>query len=110
MICNTAFLKEQCDNDQEMVQTMVDIFINTAPDYLQSIIEAQKSCKFQELKNAAHGFLSSLKIMGAEQIVVLTQQIEHNIIDNKLESIEHLTKEVCRLTYQALDELNALKN
>lgn len=110
MICNTDFLKEQCDHDEEMINTMINMFVSSAPGYVLKMNEALKNRKFQELKDAAHAFLSSLKIMGAQQIVTHTQQIEHDIYNNIHENLAELTLEVSQLTTIALQELKASSN
>lgn len=106
MICNTAFLKEQCDYDEEMVETMINMFVSTAPDYLKKMNDAHESRNFSELKNAAHGFLSSLKIMGATKVVTLTQKIEADVMNDSFDQLETLLSQVNELTNMAIEELN----
>ena len=109
MICDTSFLKEQCDNDQEMVESMIDMFIATAPGYLERMNTAFETQHYTDVKDAAHGFLSSLKIMGASEIVKITKQVEVNIINDDFEEIKSLISQVDFLTKKAIQELKAIK-
>lgn len=109
MICDTTFLQEQCDHDMEMVETMIEMFISTAPSYLDRINNAFLVANFTEVKDAAHGFLSSLKIMGASEIVEITKQVEDNIMNGDLEDIESLIGQVDSLTKKAIQELKVIK-
>lgn len=105
MICNTSFLKEQCDNDQEMVESMIEMFINTAPGYLERMNVAYGERQYNDLKDAAHGFLSSLKIMGATEIVNVAKQIETDILNEVFDDVSSLLEQVNVLTQQAIQEL-----
>jgi HPt (histidine-containing phosphotransfer) domain-containing protein len=109
MICDTTFLQEQCDQDMEMVQTMVEMFISTAPGYLERINTAFLNENFTEVKDAAHGFLSSLKIMGASEIVEITKKVEDNIMNRVFDDIESLIGQVDSLTKKAIQELKEIK-
>jgi HPt (histidine-containing phosphotransfer) domain-containing protein len=105
MICDTSFLKEQCDNDQEMVESMIDMFIATAPGYLERMNTAFETQHYTDVKDAAHGFLSSLKIMGATAVVEVTKQLETEILEELYINVESLLNQVNTLTKQAIEEL-----
>jgi len=110
MICDTSFLQEQCDQDMEMVETMIEMFISTAPGYLVTMNNAFLVANFTEVKDAAHGFLSSLKIMGASEIVEITKKVEDNIMNGVFDDIETLIGQVDHLTKKAIQELKEIKN
>ncbi len=105
MICNISFLQEQCDNDTDMVNVMIEMFIETAPKYVEAINNAFTNNDMAELRASAHGYLSSLKIIGAASIVEIVQGIENKVMDNDYSDLTIMVPKVIELTSEAISEL-----
>lgn len=75
------FLKEQCGDSEELMQQMLQLFIQTAPDHILKIKQELHANEADYLAKAVHAFLSSLKILNTERAVRLGSHIEKLLLE-----------------------------
>jgi HPt (histidine-containing phosphotransfer) domain-containing protein len=75
------FLKEQCGESEELMQQMLELFTQTAPNHIQIIKDEFHTNDADALAKAVHAFLSSLKILNAERAILLGSNIEKLLIE-----------------------------
>lgn len=107
-VCDTSFLLSQCENDQEMFLAMIDLFKTNAPIYMKKIQEAFQERKAEELKDGAHAFLSSLKLMGAHEAVEITKRIETKAMEGKVEDLGEQVDLLSVNVEKALEEVKKI--
>lgn len=74
------FLREQCGQSEELMQQMLDLFIQTGPSHIAQIKEALSNQNPDGVAKSVHAFLSSLKILNAERAVQLGMDIESHLV------------------------------
>ena len=105
-ITDPDFLRQQCEGDDSLIRLMKVTFVENAPNYASQISSHFEQGNWKELGRAAHGYLSSLNIVGARDLVRMASRIEEICIRNEgLEELDSLVKNVIRDTELAISEL-----
>ncbi|MEW7292754.1 PAS domain-containing hybrid sensor histidine kinase/response regulator [Aquimarina sp. 2304DJ70-9] len=88
--CDLSFLRKTFDNDHEIIQSVLQIFIEETPeDYnrLRNAIENQNGLLIKEV---SHKLKSSFKTLGLQEESAILEKIEHLSKEGKLGEISEL--------------------
>ncbi|WOG29328.1 Hpt domain-containing protein [Endozoicomonas sp. 8E] len=69
-------LQELTEDDAPLMQTLLDEFLNTTEEDLRSLDQAVKKKMHQEIASLAHRIKGSSMIVGASQLIQLTNELE----------------------------------
>ncbi|WP_281990382.1 hybrid sensor histidine kinase/response regulator [Aquimarina aggregata] len=80
--CDLSFLKKTFDNDKEIIQSVLQIFIDETPLDYQKLKDAVYQNDMVTSKQIAHKLKSSFKTIGLSHQTQLLQKIEQNSAQN----------------------------
>ncbi len=72
----STFADEICGGDHEIITELLETYFVSTRGLLVDMAVAHKTCRFQELRLAAHSLKSSCRIFGAEWLAVNCERLE----------------------------------
>lgn len=106
-----SYLRRIAPPDTNLVEEMVDLFIENIPEYINSIKYSYANNDRESLRQAAHKMKSSVSYMGIDSLFNLLQELEcqaHQV--ESLASLKPYVDRVCDLSMEAMEELHQVKD
>ena len=72
-----SYLKEMSGNDNNIIEEMIEIFIDQVPEFTENITNHFESQNWEGLGAVAHKAKSSVRTMGMEYMGDCLEQLEH---------------------------------
>ncbi|MDY8133968.1 ATP-binding protein [Aquimarina sp. 2201CG5-10] len=93
--CDLSFLKKTFDNDNEIIRSVLEIFIEDTPEDYKKLISATKSQDHQSITQFAHKLKSSFKTIGLENETNVLEKMEHMAKkEDEFEKIQQLAEKL----------------
>lgn len=109
-LINLDLLYRMCNGSEQMVQTVIGMFVSTTPDSMKELEEHFANRSSEDLKNIAHKVKSSFLTLGASEIAEKLQQIEASASKGELDYLESLVGEVLMEADAIIQELTNKNN
>ncbi len=77
-LCDLSFLRETFDNDNQIIKSVLEIFIKETPEDYQKLKLAINQQNKNKIKETAHKLKSSFKTIGLKNEVIILEKIEYN--------------------------------
>lgn len=103
---NLQRLKSLLNNDDQLVERFIEIFIRETPKQLTGLGNAIKTKQYKEAALIAHAIKSQLKYIGLDDLAAVAARIEQET-DNNLVS-DKLSVLFRKLHHEILQVINAL--
>ena len=85
------------DNNQELIQDLIEEFLNQTPSKLLNLKEAISNQDFPLIKDFAHGLKSSYSLLGVKEGYEILSRIETRSVEPGEKSIDAIHKDFARL-------------
>jgi HPt (histidine-containing phosphotransfer) domain-containing protein len=104
---NLELLKEQCGDDKDFFNEMIDIFIKSSLEGITSMEEAYQKKDMKMLGHYAHKIISPCRHIDAESLIPLLKEMETSAEKNTLEPerANYLIQEIKKETNALVEEL-----
>lgn len=104
-LINLEYLNTTCGGSEEMVQTILDMFVSSTPEMMEDLKEQFESKNWDGLKRAAHKAKSSFLTIGARSTSDKLQRIESAALTPDAKGLVPLVDAVLRESDQIIQEL-----
>lgn len=96
-------LEQLTEDDAPMMQMLLDEFLNTTEEDLRSLEKAVENKTHREIASLAHRIKGSSMIVGANQLIQLTNELEEAGKQAENEKFESLLSDI-RKCYSSVSE------
>ncbi len=106
-ICDLSFLKKTFDDDNEVIQKVLELFVEDTPGDFEKLRLEIQGQNFFTTKELAHKLKSSFKTIGLNKEAVLLQEIENSSLNKQnFKEIKELFQRLDQSFPQILTEIN----
>jgi CheY-like chemotaxis protein len=105
-VTDLNYLREFCEGDEGKMQKYIDMFLKSAPTFLEKLDELIKAKDAEGIANQVHGFKTKLTMMGMKETKELSVIIENSLRDEgTIASINDEIKTYLSQIKMGVDEL-----
>ncbi len=107
-LVDLLMIRERASGDAEYIKEMIKMFIDLMPEYLNELIEHQKSKNWKELGKQAHKMKTPVAYFGVEELRELLSTIELQVMNGTIneEVTEQMVTKISELLTASISELN----
>jgi HPt (histidine-containing phosphotransfer) domain-containing protein len=102
---NLEYLYEVADNDTDFVREIITDYLNNVPEQLAQMENVAAAGDIEAVKFIAHKMKSSFQFMGVQQLIELSQQMEHAPEENRLDVFKNNSRLMKPIVESVLKEL-----
>jgi PAS domain S-box-containing protein len=108
-IWNESAALSQLDNDNDLFEQMIELFLENTPSLLASIKHNEEIDNFYLLAESAHALRGMVNHFYAKTLILKITILENAARENKIANFRTMTEEVINLTNQLIDALSKRK-
>ena len=97
-VTDMTYLTDFCEGDESKMKKYIDMFLKSAPSFLDKLSEMTKEKDAEGIANQVHGFNTKLTMMGMTESKSLSIEIENSLRDTG--DIESVAKKIEQLSAQ----------
>lgn len=105
--CDLSFLRKTFDNDNEIIQSVLQIFIEETPKDYEKLKQAISHKNTTVIREISHKLKSSFKTIGLQNEAAILEKIEH--LSNKKTELDTLLKHFKELDLYFLEIVTEVK-
>jgi signal transduction histidine kinase/DNA-binding response OmpR family regulator len=109
MIWNESAALEQVDNDVDLFERMITLFLENTPTLLVNLKHHEEIDDFYLLAETAHALRGMVNHFYAKTLILKIAILENAARENKIANFRIMTDEVIKLTNQLIDALSKRK-